>query len=333
MMTIYDIASEAKVSISTVSRVLNTPHKVAASTRMQVEAVLKKHNYSPNAMARGLVYKSMKTVGILMSDIRNLHLSYAAFVLENLFFKQGYSTLLCNTGDDLEKKKKYIRDFASRKLDGIILLGSVFNYAEIERMICDYLPETPVIISNSTLAIPNAYSVLIDHTVGMNLAVSHLVEKGHERIAFVHSHETYNTQRKIAGFLQAMESHNLFLDSNRNTYFTQPLFDGGEKYATSYLAAGNKSKYTAFIFSEDSIAIGAVNVFRQAGVRIPQDAAIIGHDNSIYSLCSLPKLTSVDTKIAAISEVMANTLHGIFQKKQVGNSIILRPELVVRDST
>ena len=90
VVTIYDIASEAKVSISTVSRVLNCPENVAPSTRLQVKAVLNKYNYSPNAMARGLVHNSMKTVGILMTDIRNLHFSAAAIVLESLFFRQGY---------------------------------------------------------------------------------------------------------------------------------------------------------------------------------------------------------------------------------------------------
>jgi LacI family transcriptional regulator len=332
-VTIYDIATEAKVSISTVSRVLNSPHKVGAPTRLHVESIIKKHNYSPNAMARGLVHNSMKTVGVLTSDIRNLHFSTAVTVLENLFFKQGYSTLLCNTSDDLDKKKKYIRFFAERKIDGLILLGSVFNNKEIERMICDYLPKTPVVISNSTLSVPNAYSVLIDHSVGMDLSVSHLVQRNHKNIAFVHTHETYNAKRKIVGFLEAIERYDLPVNEDKNLYFTNPFITGGEEFGTWYLASGNKPRYSAFIFAEDSIAIGAVNVFTRAGLHIPQDVAIIGHDNSVFSQCSLPKLTSVDTKIKAISEVMANTLHDVFQKKIVGQSITLRPNLVVREST
>ena len=332
-VTIYDIASEAGVSISTVSRVLNYPQKVAPKTRSQVELVLKKYNYSPNEMARGLVRNSMKTVGILVSDISNLHFSTAASVLESLFFEREYSTLLCNTGDDLERKKKYIRDLSGKKVDGLILLGSVFYNSEIEQMIRDFLPDTPVIISNSTLPVPNAYSVLIDHDVGMELAISHLHEKGHERIAFVHTYNTFNTMRKTSGFLKAMEKRHLSLGEHNNTYYTDPMLAGGEDFARKYLQKEISPRYTAFIFAEDSIAIGAVNVFCQAGLKIPDDISVIGHDNSVFALACLPKLTSVDTKIREISEVMANTLHDIFFQKKVGQSITLHPELVVRDST
>jgi LacI family transcriptional regulator len=330
-LTIFDVAAEARVSISTVSRVLNNPHLVAPTTRLLVESVMKKRNYSPNAMARGLVRRSMKTIGVFMSDIINLHFSRAAFVLENIFFKQGYMTMLCNTGDDLEKKKKYIVDFASRKVDGLVLLGSVFNNPEIERMIIDYLPGTPVIISNSVLSVPNAYSVLIDHSVGMDLAVSHLVRKKHQKIAFVHSHETYNTKRKIAGFKTALNKNDIDR-TGEDLFFTNPMVAGGEEFAERYLSGNKKTRHTALIFAEDSIAIGAVNVFRRNGLQIPTDIAVIGHDNSVFAQCSLPKLTSIDTKVMEISEVMANTLHDIFNKKLVGQSIMLRPDLVIRES-
>jgi LacI family transcriptional regulator len=333
-MTIIDIAAEAGVSISTVSRVLNNPRMVAPATRTQVEAVVKKYNYSPNAIARGLVQHSMKTVGILMSDIRNLHFSRSAFVLENILFKHGYSSLLCNTGDDLEKKKKYIVDFAGKKIDGLILLGSVFDDAEIEKLIGDYLSANiPIIISNSALRTANAYSVLIDHSIGMSLAVSHLAGKGHERIAFVHTYKTYNTVRKISGFRSAMEKCGMEEPGDGDIFFTGPMVSGGEDFAQRYLQENGSPRHTAFIFAEDSIAIGAVNVFRASGLEIPRDAAVIGHDNSIFAQCSLPKLTSIDTKIGEIAEVMANTMQDIFKNKKVGKSIMLHPDIVLRDST
>lgn len=330
-MTIYDIASEAGVSITTVSRVLNHPKKVKEATRKKVEAVLQARNYSPNSMARGLVHNSMKTIGVLMSDIKNLHFSRAAYVLESIFFNWDYSTLLCNAGDDLEKKKKYIRILAGKKVDALVLLGSVFNDVQIERMICDYLPNTPVIISNSSLSIPNAHSVLTDHTCGMDLAVSHLIDRGHSEICFIRSNYSVNTQRKIAGFLTALKSKNLPLDENQNIYLTKPAFQDSENF--SGLLAGLKSKFSAFIFIDDSLAIAGVNVLKNHGARIPDDVAVIGHDNSVFSLCCQPKLTSIDTKIEKISTVIAYTLHDIFLKNPVGNSILLRPELIIREST
>lgn len=114
-------------------------------------------------------------------------------------------------------------------------------------------------------------------------------------------------------------------------FSTVPPLQGGIEFAEHFLRA--KSKFTAFIFIDDLMAVGALNAFQQHGRQVPQELAIIGHDNSIFSLGSRPQLTTVDTKIEAMSTVVANTLHDIFLKKEVGNSIILRPELIVRQST
>ena len=103
-MTIMDIAAEAGVSIATVSRVLNQPEKVKPKTRERVQAILKKHHYRPNAIAQGLVRNTLHTVGILSVDIRREHFSTSAYTLESLFFDWGYTTILCNTGNDLRKK-------------------------------------------------------------------------------------------------------------------------------------------------------------------------------------------------------------------------------------
>lgn len=330
-MTIYDIASEAGVSITTVSRVINKSKNVSKKTRLQIEKIMKEHNYSPNDMARGLVQNSMKAIGILVSDIRNLHFSNAAYVLENRFFSWEYSTLLCNTGYDLEKKKEYIRLLARKKVDGLILIGSIFNDETIEKMIVDYMPETPVVICNSALTIPNSYSVLAEHDHGMDLAISHLVEKGHSRIAFAHTSLTFNVQRKIKAFSGAMMNRSLPYGTQSNLFLVERSIQGGRDCIDQILK--KTPKFTAVIFSEDFTAIGAANRLQELGVRIPEDIALIGHDNSVFSVCSYPQLTTIDTKIEVISDIMASTLHDIFMKKHVGQSISVRPDLVIRDST
>ncbi len=330
-LTIYDIATKAGVSVSTVSRVINNAANVAPNTREHVEKIMAKYSYSPSDMARGLVHNSMKIIGVLASDIRNMHFSNAAFVLENCFFSWDYSTLLCNTGEDLAKKKKYITILARKKIDALVLVGSIFDDKEIEDMICAYLPNTPVIISNSSLSIPNSYSVLADHDYGMELAIAHLVEKGHRRIAFVHSEMTFNIQRKLDGFLKALQARNLPCDPERNVHVVDLSIEGAEALADKLMA--ERGTVTAVIFSEDLLALGAVNRWKERGLRIPEDLAVIGNDNSVFAVCSQPKLTTVDTKIETIAHVVANTLHSIFQKKDVGQSIMIRPELVIREST
>lgn len=330
-MTIYDIAAEAKVSPATVSRVLNNPSKVAPATLSRVKAVLDKYNYSPNAMARGLVSNSTKTVGILLSDIKNPHFSTAAYVLETLFFDWGYTTLLCNTGNDLTKKMDYIRILAGKKVDGLVMLGSIFGSSEIEQVVADYLSDIPVMISNMTLPLENCYSVQVDHTVGMRMAVDHLLSRGFHRISFIKANDSVNTQRKADGFQQVMQEHSLPLDPEQQIFFTPQGPEGGRAFANSVIPALKEKE--AFIFMDDFTAIGAVCEFQKRGISIPEQVAIIGHDNSVFSLCAEPQLTTIDTRIENMSTIIANTLHDIFMKRTVGNSITIYPELIVRGTT
>ncbi|MGI6084218.1 MAG: LacI family DNA-binding transcriptional regulator [Acetivibrionales bacterium] len=330
-MTIYDIAKEAGVSISTVSRVLNSPEKVTYKTREQVLRVIKKHKYSPNAMARGLVSKSMKTIGILLPDIRNLHFSSAAYVLESMFFSWDYNTILCNTGEDLEKKKKYVRLFSERKVDGLVLLGSVFYEPEIEKMIMDYLPNTPVVTSNAVLSNVNSHSVMIDYSHACKLIIDHLCERGYENIYFVASNNTENTKRKRIGFKEALAAHGMPFNEKKMFLHCDYSFEGALKFAKAFKPL--TGKITACIFHDDYLANCACNAFSKIGLSIPEDVAAVGFDNSRFSVCLHPQLTSVDTKIEELSVIVANTLHDIFLGRPVGRSVTISPELIVREST
>lgn len=329
-MTIYEIAAEAGVSITTVSRVLNNPEKVAPKTKVKVEAVLKKHNYFPNAFARGLVSNSMKTVGILLTDIRNRHFSTAAYVLENCFFNWDYSTILCNTGDDLEKKKKYIQILSGKKVDGIVMLGSIFESNEIKQTLLEILPNTPVVISNGTLDMPNTYSVSIDHDYGMMLAVSHLLQNGSSKICFVYSTNTPNSKRKLYSFSKALSDNNIPMNTNQVFESANPNIDF-ETFKNQIIKLSYD--FDALIFSEDYFALKGANILKEHGLKIPEDISIIGHDNSIFSLCSQPELTTIDTKIDDMSTIVANTMNNILKGVPVGTSTIIKPELLVRGTT
>ena len=334
MATIYDIAAEAKVSIATVSRAINNPSKLAPDTLARVKAVLEKNNYFPNAMAQGLVRNSTKTVGVLLTYIKNPHFSTSAYVLETLFFKWGYTTLLCNTGNELSKKMDYIQILASKKLDGLVMLGSTFSSGEIEQVLRDYMPDVPIMLSNMALPtqpMGNCYSVQIDHGVGQRLAVDHLISRGFRNISFIKANDTINTHRKVEGFAQAMRERGLPFDPKKQIISVEQGPVGGRSFAAS--AAPKLKDRQAFIFMDDFTAIGAVSEFRKRGVPIPEQVAIIGEDNSTFALCSEPQLTTIDTQIENISTVIASTLHDIFLKRPVGNNIVLYPELVVRETT
>jgi LacI family transcriptional regulator len=280
-------------------------------------------------MARGLVSNSMRAIGVLTSDIRNYHFAQTATTLENLFFGWGYSTVLCNTGNKSEKKRDYIQILAEKKVDGIVLIGSVFTGIEIETTIEKYLPYTPIVIANSSLSLANVHSVLIDHDRGLELAVSHLVERGHTGILFVSTSETYNSRRKIASFHQAMGKHGLPVEGTVvNTSFG---LDGANKLMDWVIEFSPKT--TAMIFADDNTAFCSVKYLRGKKMRVPDDMAVIGYDNSFYSLYADPPLTSIDTRNETFSTLVANMMHDILEDAAVGSSMLLSPEIVIRGST
>ena len=120
-MNIYDIAKEAGVSIATVSRVLNNKGTVSAATRARVEAILKQNNYTPSAIARGMVSKSMRTVAVLTVDIRVPHYARTAYTIEREFSRRGYEVILCNTGGDRAETLRYLQVVNQKQVDGIVL--------------------------------------------------------------------------------------------------------------------------------------------------------------------------------------------------------------------
>lgn len=329
-MTIYDIASEAGVSISTVSRVLNNSKRVNPETRKKVQTVLERYNYTPNAMARGLVHNTMRTIGIMAADVRNYHFAFTIYTLENLFFDWGFSVILCNTGNSLEKKKDYIRILAEKKVDGIILVGSVFSDIRIEDEVMKYLQDTPIVVANGVLSVPKAHSVLIDHNWGMEQAVRHLKERGHREILLIRTSQTYNAAQKLRGFGRAMKLFDLPMDGSCVIETQFGLKGGIEAVEKTVSTCKNP---TAVIFTDDSAAFSSLRRLRELGYRVPQDMAVVGYDNSDYGSYSTPSLTTVDTKNEVFSTIVANTLHEILRKGQVGSSIILKPELIVREST
>lgn len=329
-MNIYDIAKDAGVSISTVSRVLNNTKGVSASTRKKVEDALARNSYSPNAMARGLVYNSMKTIGVLAVDISHYTHSVMAYTIERQLCKWDYSTILCNTSNDLDNKIKYIKMLSEKKVDGIILIGSVFNDKEIERSIFNYLREVPVILANGKLSLKNSYSVLGDQIYALDLSVEHLKDRGHKEIYFIKEAMTYSASQKLKGFYLGMSNHGLPCDESNVIQTTLGLKGGYD--AVDRLLKMDK-KFTALIFSEDSTAIGGMIRLKEQGIKIPDDVAIVGYDNSIYSQCCSPTLTTIDTKKTTLATLAANTLYDVLNKKEVADSIIVRPSLVVRESS
>lgn len=327
---IYDIANEAQVSITTVSRVINNKGNISAKTRAHVQSIMEKYNYTPNAIARGLVVNSMKTIGILTIDIRTPYYAAAAYSIEQDLYKIGYSVILCNTGGSMEENNRYIKMLEEKMVDGIILIGSVFSHKNIEE---NYLiTNIPVILINSEfdLSHPNLYSILTDDAYGSELCVGHLNKKGHTKIVFVRDADTYSAFKKESGFINAMRS--LKLQADKNSIFkTQRSLEGGGAAVDAIIKSG--MEFTAIMFIDGSTAIGGLKRLQQLGYNVPNDVAITTFNDCIYSQMSQPTLTSIDNKAEMMGSLAAKMLEGLINRQNTTKSVLVKPDIVIREST
>src|SRR5690554_6009990 len=176
-MNIYEVAKKAGVSIATVSRVINNSTSVRPETKERVEAALKELNYRPNAIARSLVVNATNTIGILASDVRDSYYANAIYILEQEFRKLGYHVILCNTGGGLEKRRRYLGLLLEKKVDGMVLVGSIFKEKNGNPHILDASASVPIVLLNSSLEGDNIYSVVCDDKTGVSKVVESLAQR------------------------------------------------------------------------------------------------------------------------------------------------------------
>lgn len=329
-MNIYDIAKEAGVSISTVSRVMNHKGNVNPVTRKRVEEILEKNNYTPSAIARGMVSKSMKTVSVLTVDIRVPHYAKTAYTIEREFSRRGYEVSLCNTGGELEETIKYLRTALEKKADGIVLVGSVFNTLCKNAEISGLLKNVPVVLANGKLELPNSYSVLVDDRYGILLAVEHLIQKGHREIYYLRDMDTVSAQLKCEGFITEMEKCGL-KNARQQVVKAEPSIEGGIHAVEKLIR--EKRKFTGIVCGEDITAAGVVKALLHHGIKIPEDVAVTGYNHSEYAKVCEPQLTTIDNKPELVAMMSVQLLTSLIEKSDTYSSCTIQPELVEGETT
>ena len=329
-MNIYDIAKEAGVSITTVSRVLNNKEGVNAKTRERVAAVLKNHDYKPSAIARGMVSKSLRTVAVLTIDIREPHYARTAYTIEREFSRCGYEVMICNTGGEMKETRRYLEIVLGKNVDGIILVGSIFNEIGKEPKIREMLSSVPVVLANGNLDLENSYSVLVDDQYGISLGVEHLIERGYKDIYYVTDADTNSAKEKMNGFIGAMARFG-YSDVKRRIIKTDQSIAGGKEAARTLLDSGEQ--VTAVVCGIDITAVGVLKELLERGKKVPEEVAVIGYNNSEYARICHPQLTTVDNKAELVALMSVQLLTRLMEKTEEYSSAVIRPELIVGKTT
>lgn len=328
--TIYDVAGAAKVSLATVSRVMNNPEKVNPETRERVLRVIKELGYRPNAIARGLASRKTTTIGIVMADISRASTAQLLGGIMDIAKKYDYSIKIFSVGAD-EDITDAMRTVIAEQVDGILFLNDELDKEDMKTAI-DYIKESmvPVVLSNVFYDDEDVPSVAIDYESAVYDITKNMLAYGRKNIYLFSTARRYTiNDKKEAGYIDAMKEAGLepkiFRTSGDvaiNTLHFTEFFNN------------NDNKVDAVLAVRDSIAISFMNVAINSNIRIPEDISVVGLQNTKYAILSRPNLTCVDTPVYDIGAVSMRLLTKYMKQEPVETNKVLLPyRFVKRNST
>jgi LacI family transcriptional regulator len=329
MTTIHDVASKAGVSISTVSRVVNSNRPVRPDIRERVLQAVQELGYRPNYLARGLRRRNSSMIGLIVPDNSNPFYAEVARAIEDAGFAAGYTVILCNTDLSDEKQQAYVDVLLSHQVDGVILINMQLTTPKVLEDLQS--EKIPVILTNATIHIPTVDQVMVEDYQGGYLAGQYLLRLNHRRIGCIALFKTFSYEvTRINGFRQALMDAGIELAEEAFTI-------GNGRYDSGYQAMLELHQrcpdLTAVFVFNDLMALGAMNALRAQGIRVPEDISIIGYDNIFYSSTFEPALTTIAQPIASIGqECMAKLLARIQEPEKPHVHITLPVELIERSS-
>ena len=331
MASLQDVARRAKVSIATVSRVLNKSDKVLPGTRATVEQALRDLGYRPSRVARRLRMKDGRAhlVGLIIPDIQNPFYAEIARGVEDAAYAAEYALLLCNSDENPEKERFYLDVMRSESVDGIVL--PPFN--ETDAAVVEVVKSgMPVVCVDRSLSKVKTDLVEVDNYRGAFEAVAHLIEKGHRSIGLIEGRSEVSTSReRRRGYLDALAEAGLVVrkDLMRTGDFRQ---ESGRVLAGELLDL--KKPPTALFAFNNLMTVGALTAVHQRGLRVPQDVAVLGFDDLPWAESLDPPLTVVRQPAYEVGkQAMELLLKRIMEPTRPPVTMRLLPQLIVRRST
>ncbi|WP_185975638.1 LacI family DNA-binding transcriptional regulator [Tessaracoccus rhinocerotis] len=280
--TADDVARAAGVSVSTVSRALSAPQKVAPDTRLRVVQAAETLRYRPSRAARDLATGRTNNIGLVIPDLENPYFSSLTKAFQSGAHMQGYQLFVIDTDEDATREPEVLGRLAG-DVDGIILCSP----RAADDQLLAVASEVRVVTTNRR--IPGIASVLIDEAGSMGQAMRHLVALGHRQIAYAGGPLTsWSDQHRRAAFTAFGEADDGVALHDLGSFL--PYFSGGVAAADLLLA----TPATAVIAFNDLMALGLLDRIKSRGVEVPRQMSIASFDNTMFASAVTPHLTSVD---------------------------------------
>lgn len=334
-ITIYDIAKEAGVSPSTVSRVLTNSANVRQEKKEKVLALIEKYHFKPNALAKGLADTKTRTIGILAADIRNPYYAALFVACEQAARATDYTVVLCNSLGVTETERELLGKLQEQKVDAIIQLGGrvddlVSNEDYVE-LVNQVMATTPLVVTGK-LDGTRCNTVRIDSMQAMELLMEHLIGLNHKRIALIGGRkDVLATFEKYQRYKQILKENLLEFDSDLVSEDSGYDFESGYQKMSEMLDKG--IKMTAVIAINDFSAMGVMRSIREHGLRVPEDISVVSYDNTYMAEMATPRLTSIDYNYEEYGRKLVDTASALIEGRKVGRVRMVTPTLVMRESS
>jgi DNA-binding LacI/PurR family transcriptional regulator len=328
-----DVAHRAGVSLGTVSNVLNRPDLVSPTTRKRVLDAIGVLGFVRNESARQLRAGRSRTIGLVVLDVSNPFFTDVAHGAEMCAAENGSFITLCNSGQKIDQEARYLDLFEEQRVQGVLItpVGT-----DISRL--DLLVErgTPVVLVDRGTQDPNWCSVAVDDVFGGLLAVSHLIERGHRRIAFAGGPLAIRqVQERYLGAGKAMADAGQDPADLRVFETSLLTLSAGRHAGERIVGLPDAERPTAVFCANDLLALGVLQALAGHGLRVPRDIAIVGYDDIDYAAAAAVPLSSVRQPRELIGRTATELL---LDEMREGRShqhrrVIFKPELAIRASS
>lgn len=328
---LIDVAAKTGFSTNTVSLALRESSRIPPETRTKIQSAAVELGYLPNHVAKSLVSRETRTVGLVLTDVMNPVLTQTAQAVELALAERGYGTLFATSNNTFAEEAKVVDMFRSRQVDGILIYPA--RHHELEHLRPLRRANFPIVL---LIADPDVGldGVSVNDRSGGLQATRYLIGRGHKRIGFLDASSRNGNFEKFEGYQQALADAGITFDPalvietngdySRHGYFALDTLMGG------------RAAPTAIIGDNDSIALGALRWCHKHNVRVPQDLAVMGFDNIPYSEFASPPLSTVNYDVGAVSRMAVDRLMRLIGS---GDHLpeprvsMIDPELIIRGST
>ena len=330
MSTIQQVASLAKVSVATVSRVINNSAGVSNKTRQKVEQAIERLKYQPNAMGTFLRKDKTNMILVLVHSVDNPFFSMIIQGIENIAHHNNYNVLICTTYGDRSREQHYVKMLKNHYVDGMILISNTLTLEEINELNINY----PLVQVIEYLPESKAPYYSVDFYQASYDLMEHLIQNGCRNIAYVHTGSTHiiSHMEKYRAYIDVLTKYNLPILSKTNEEYN---FGFISAKSVAALLLDENPHIDGFLATSDLIAIGIIDEIQTRKKRIPEDIKVVGFDNTIFSSIYNPAITTVELNTYELGcksmEFLLNKIEKL--EKDIKVDHVLPYQLIVKDSS